>query len=299
MTYRAPVIVLGMQRSGTTMVAEILNRAGLFVGWRQDPNQEAFFFQLLNVWLFQAAGGSRGRPSAIDDLLSDPALREISREYLSYLVGSPKALSYLGPTKYPRYRDLRRIDFAWGWKDPSTTFTLPIWLDIFPDARVVHVTRHGVDVAASVVRNRQSQLEEDSAQYRKLKWVFPIRPKRSGFVDITRASSIESAFDIWEEYLVRGRQMTSTLGSRALEIRFEDLATDPTRIVEQLAEFCCLPLSASRRDELAGHFRPERAFAYMARPDLLAFASVRQARLHGYEAAPAPAATALKDATGP
>jgi hypothetical protein len=39
-----PVIILGMHRSGTTMVTKLLEEVGLFVGDRLDENHEAVLF---------------------------------------------------------------------------------------------------------------------------------------------------------------------------------------------------------------------------------------------------------------
>ncbi|MBW1793701.1 MAG: sulfotransferase [Deltaproteobacteria bacterium] len=40
----------------------------------------------------------------------------------------------------------------WGWKDPRTTLTLPLWLKLFPKARIIHVIRNGIDSALSLWR---------------------------------------------------------------------------------------------------------------------------------------------------
>jgi hypothetical protein len=49
---------------------------------------------------------------------------------------------------------------AWGWKDPRNSITLPVWLKLFPDARVIHIVRNGVDVAESLYRRQQRGFQE-------------------------------------------------------------------------------------------------------------------------------------------
>lgn len=39
-----PIVILGMHRSGTTMITEILEQLGLFVGDQKDDNCESLFF---------------------------------------------------------------------------------------------------------------------------------------------------------------------------------------------------------------------------------------------------------------
>ena len=54
------------------------------------------------------------------------------------------------------YRDWKEIKSGqpinWGWKDPRTTITFPIWLQVFPKAKILHILRNGVDVAISIYR---------------------------------------------------------------------------------------------------------------------------------------------------
>ena len=47
-----PIIIIGMHRSGTTMITEFLDQLGLFVGAKLDPNHESLFFFDLNKWIF-------------------------------------------------------------------------------------------------------------------------------------------------------------------------------------------------------------------------------------------------------
>lgn len=44
---------------------------------------------------------------------------------------------------------------AWGWKDPRTSLTWPLWLRIFPDAFVLHVRREVTAVTRSVLWREQ------------------------------------------------------------------------------------------------------------------------------------------------
>lgn len=43
--HQTPVIILGMHRSGTTMITKILENLGLFVGVEKEINHEALFLE--------------------------------------------------------------------------------------------------------------------------------------------------------------------------------------------------------------------------------------------------------------
>jgi hypothetical protein len=55
-----PIIILGMHRSGTSMINGLLQRAGVFIGHRQLPSRqhEAVFFLRFNEWIFSQANAT-------------------------------------------------------------------------------------------------------------------------------------------------------------------------------------------------------------------------------------------------
>src|ERR1700712_4793512 len=127
---RAPVIFIGMHRSGTSMLARLLEELGMFFGAVKDENNEALFFQDLNEWLLGQWGGPGPKPAAFNQHFWRSAETVKWTElYIRNLLASPRAIKFLGA----RYavRGIRGLDTPWGWKDPRNTFTLPLWLRIF------------------------------------------------------------------------------------------------------------------------------------------------------------------------
>src|SRR5437588_6692719 len=61
-TARQPVIILGMHRSGTSMVSELLDALGLFVGRELQDDHESTFFLALNETIFARVGASWDNP---------------------------------------------------------------------------------------------------------------------------------------------------------------------------------------------------------------------------------------------
>lgn len=284
---RPPVIILGMHRSGTTMVCQMLEELGLFVGRQKDPNNEALFFLKANDWLIQSAGGRWDYPQPIRVLLKHSVFREIIEDYLRLSVSTPRIASFLGWRNYLRYRSLYHLDIPWGWKDPRNTFTLPLWLNVFPHARVIHVLRHGVDVASSLLaRHRMS--EEDLARvrerYHKHRWLYNFKPMRTGFGTLNRPVLIEEGFTLWEEYVQQARTHVARLDERAMEVRFEEFLEDAPSHLEELACFSGLRVCKREVARVAAKADVRRAYAHHGQPCLRAFADAMADRLvlYGY-----------------
>jgi hypothetical protein len=267
------VVILGMHRSGTSMLARLLERMGLFVGWRKQGDHEARLFVALDNWLLEQAGGRWDHPEPVRDLIGEPAVRELAVDYLRLSLRSPRALSFLGPGRYLRHRSPEALPTPWGFKDPRATFTLPLWLDVFPAARVVHVMRHGVDVAESLRRRHERILAGRRARYRWLRASYRVRAKRAGFTTSVRCADLGRGFALWESYVDEAQRAVASVGERGLALRFEDFLAAPAESLAKLAEFCELAAPRERVEEVAGGVTGDRALAHRRDPALVRFAA--------------------------
>ena len=283
---RPPVIVIGMHRSGTSMLGRLMVDQGYFPGARLQDNDhhEALFFQKLNKWILGQAGGDWQRPEAVQALVDTPQARELVADYLDLSLRSPRAVEFLGARRFARYRSVQAITEPWGWKDPRTTFTLPFWLDVFPEAKIVHVKRHGVDVASSLVVRRERLLESTAATYRRRRLMYLVRPRISGFVPGVQLATLDAGLDLWDAYVTESQRHVDALGDRAFELRFEDLLDEPTKTLTALAEFCDLRTTTTDGRPLGDGIRRDRKAAYLTDPELSEFAHRRADTLarHGY-----------------
>lgn len=279
---QAPVIIVGMHRSGTSMVTRLLERLGLFVGWRKQRDHEALFFLGLNEWLLSQCGGAWDHPEPIRHLIGNPDARALVTDYLAVSLRSPRSVSFLGPGRFLRYRSPMALPAPWGFKDPRTTFTLPIWLDLFPEARVVYVCRHGVDVAASLKARQEALLRRRRERYRRLRPTYRIRPKQVGFTVGLRCATLGEGLELWEAYMRAGRGALLERGDRGLEVRYEDMLADPAVVLERLGSFCGLAPTPERCGELVRDIRPDRAFAYRSEPEQVDFAESVKDRLAAF-----------------
>ena len=57
-----PVIVIGMHRSGTSLMVKILEELGVFMGADQEHNKESIFFIWINKWIMHQTHASWDNP---------------------------------------------------------------------------------------------------------------------------------------------------------------------------------------------------------------------------------------------
>lgn len=282
MKSRSPIIVIGMHRSGTTMICRLLEELGLLVGHRKDDNFEARFFHNINLWLFSQSGARWDHPLPFHDLVDNVDARALAVDYIRrYLLDSPRTASFLGVGNYLKYRSVQKIDIPWGWKSPQNTFTLPVWMDLFPQAKVIHIYRHGVDVANSLrVRNRKDMSRNWIRNaYYGMPLLHSIWPKRGDFMGSVRCDSLEGGLGLWEEYMAEAKKHVEGMGDRAVEIKYEDFLAEPLPALLKLAQFCELPVDDVAVQQAAGRVKLERAFAYRKNPELRALADRAAQRL--------------------
>ncbi|MEF8982627.1 sulfotransferase [Thiohalorhabdus sp.] len=274
---RPPIILIGMHRSGTSLVAGLLARSGVDIGRRLGRNNEALFFRRLNRWLLAQGAATWTRPLPFSDVLDDPPSRELAADYLRASLKLPRSLGFWG------WRGLIGTGSqGWGWKDPRNTFTLPLWLELFPEARVINVERHGVDVAESLVVRRNRSLERSRQRFQKRRALYRFLPKRGELVDTPRLARRDPALQLWTEYMAEGRRRTEALGERALTVAYENLLQSPEQELERLAAFCGLVLDPAARHDLTASLDPGRAFAYRDDPELRRFAGDRTQLLEAF-----------------
>ncbi|MEE9162664.1 MAG: tetratricopeptide repeat protein [Candidatus Neomarinimicrobiota bacterium] len=140
------VNITGMHRSGTSMVARILNMCGLYLGPEErimppDEGNPAGYWQNLDM---------DGLTEAI----------------LAHLSGGWDFLLPPMPPNWEKYSDMvpfrkragiliqnMREREPWGWKDPRCSLTLPFWKSMLPGLRVIVCLRNPVEAARSITHH--------------------------------------------------------------------------------------------------------------------------------------------------
>lgn len=130
-----------MHRSGTSMVARLLQSCGLFLGREEElgfdtnngePHFEHVRFVMLNDQILSRLGGSWNNPPEFPAGWEKmPQIEALTRE-------AKKLLKRLG------------VQNHWGWKDPRNSLTLPFWRTLIPDLKLVICLRNPLEVAHSL-----------------------------------------------------------------------------------------------------------------------------------------------------
>jgi hypothetical protein len=279
-----PIIIIGMHRSGTSMITHLLESLGLFIGVNKDNNDEADYFQRMNEWTLKQAAGAWDSPEKIDELLANKEVLDLVLDYWQFSLHSPRQVFFLGWQRYLQGQRLAAMTTPWGWKDPRNTYTLPLWLTIFPNAKVIHIYRNGIDVAQSLRVRWYKDLETVQKRYQRQKFMFAAIPKLRTFPLSVRCSDLEQGFKLWESYLERAQTHVKALGERALEIRYEEFVLNPLGQLRTLAAFCELPVEEATLEQITSEVKNSRGQAYKKNPELLAFSKAVNKRLerHGY-----------------
>ena len=277
----SPIVVIGMHRSGTRLLVDVLDKLGIFMGADRQGDAESVTFMMINEWLFHQCGAFWSEPMSVHFMLSQPEVVE------ELAASTRRALAaqldkYAGPAGWHLEGRARELP-SFGWKDPRNTFTLPVWKQVFPNLRIIHIVRHGVDVAASLAR-RHAEALRAAAGGQAPSALTVIRDDAFGVLSSRRGWTLAEALTMWEQYLEKAHQESAALGERALEIRYEDLVTQPGRIVPMIAQFCGVPAPADGTS--VSGLEPSRAFAFRRSPQLTAFASSARDTLARYRYAP-------------
>lgn len=204
----APLFVLGVRRSGTTLLRLILDRSsGIAI-----PDESHFVPQLAH---------RHGAPVDRDRFLEDlRRLRTLPRWDLSPDEVAPLVRSGMTTgeaigaifTAYAAKHGKPR----WGDKTPAYMRHLPLLERLFPDAIFVHLMRDGRDVALSLLALGEGVVGRTGAN-----------PESAPGAALQWATEISDARAL-------GRRAGSP---RYLEVRYEELVAEPSAVVESVCTF--------------------------------------------------------------
>lgn len=266
---KSPIIFIGMHRSGTTMLTRMLDELGVFVGMDKDYNWESEYFRKQNDWAIETSGGAWDHPTPILDLLADDSLVDAAAKYLEIRLTALASRAFWGGGPFYLSSRNRIIRGPWGWKDPRNSFTLPIWLRLFPDAGVVHIHRHGIDVAASLRHRERKSRASRFETFEKNKRLYRVLPKRGGFSGSYRCADLDRAFRLWGEYMDQIAALDRVMPGRILHVCYEDLLDDPARHLALVVERLSIPCSAGEVKTVAASANADRCFAFQRDPELV------------------------------
>ena len=157
-----PIAVIGMHRSGTSMLAGMLHHLGVHMGTdlvmdNHVHNPLGYFedrdFLRLNERILTAAGGGWAKPPGGEAIAEVVKSGEFENEIMELAEARTE---------------------PWGWKDPRTSLTLPVYQAVLPDMKIIVINRQANAVVESLlVREPQMELVQARilwAEYERRVW---------------------------------------------------------------------------------------------------------------------------------
>jgi len=184
---QSPILITGCARSGTSMVAGVINICGSFGGKLYGPNK------------YNAKG-----------MFENQRIREaIDKGYLRELKMDPKGQKPLPDTsKLPIPSDWKqKVDRiiveegyqggSWFYKGARCCLVWPVWHYAYPNAKWIIVRRRSADIASSCLNTSFMDAYQDFEGW--IKWV---RHHEEKFVEMIQAGC--NVKIVWPERLVNG-----------------------------------------------------------------------------------------------
>ena len=214
-----PLIVLGVSRSGTTLLRVILDRSpGIAI-----PD-ESFFVPLLARRHRHAIDAAH----FLDDVARIPTIRDwgLTAADVAPRVRSGMERGDAIAAIFESYAE-RAEKPRWGDKTPMYMRHLALLDELFPSAQYVHLIRDGRDAALSF-------LEMPEGTFTRI-WAHPRTPAQFAC--------------LWRKEVRDARALGRRVGSdRYLEVRYEELVADPETLVRRICSFAEIPFEPAMLD---------------------------------------------------
>ena len=252
---KPPVIVIGMHRSGTGLVTQLLESIGIFMGAIQQGDHESVYHLRMNERVLSVAGikwDIQGRTTRLH-----PDCRILRKFKNSIQYRLQEFVYYWAGINWVRFVLARILGNkkGWGWKDPRNMLTLPCWLELFPNAKVIHVVRNGVDVADSLKKREERR----------------IHSRRNWHHHSTRCLSLDGGFHLWEEYVSIGMSYEKNPLINTHRVEFETLLGNVDQVIESLSEFLKVKPNSRKVDKFVKGIKKSRKNAWIENQDLRVF----------------------------
>jgi hypothetical protein len=207
-----PLIVLGVSRSGTTLLRVVLDRSpGIAI-----PD-ESFFVPLLARRHGRAVDAER----FLDDVARIPTIRDwgLSIAEVASRVRSGMPTGEAIAAIYEAYAE-RVGKPRWGDKTPMYMRHLPLLERLFPEAQYVHLVRDGRDAALSFLQMPEGTFTRT--------WAHPTTPAQFAC--------------LWRKEVREARALGARVGTaRYHEVQYEELMAAPEDAVQRICAFAELP----------------------------------------------------------
>jgi len=209
----APIVIVGVPRSGTTLLRVLLDSHSQILALPETPWLLGAYGRdgSLREMLSGLTDGPFGVVKNVAGLQSDH-VREAGRAFLEKLFEPVLIERKKSVVLFKTPADIRHLDFL---------------TDFLPDARYIHITRDGRDVAMSQLA-KKGTFFQDLKEYRNI--------------------TFANVFQRWMEWEKRIREVLYNPGVAVAHLRYEDLTENPEAELRKITQFLSVPFEPEMLD---------------------------------------------------
>ncbi len=209
----SPIVIVGVPRSGTTLLRVLLDSHSQILALPETP------------WLLGAYGRDPSLREMLVGLIEGPfgVVENVAGATPENVLDAGRAFIHRLFEPVLKERNKSTVVF----KTPADIRYLDFLLDLFPDARYIHITRDGRDVAMSQIA-KKGTFFQDLKEYRNI--------------------SFANVFRRWVEWERRIRDALYRPGIAVAHLRYEDLIENPEAELRKLSEFLGVPFEQGMLD---------------------------------------------------
>lgn len=220
MTYGQIICVLGMHRSGSSLLAQILHRNGIAIGknlvrkssYNPDGHFEDRFILHINKKILIHFEGTWDRPPHLPEgWLEDPFVQRLLEQARDY------------------HREVTSQYDRFLFKDPRTCLLLPFWQAAFGDMLYVVILRHPDSVVRSILTRNREWMKPSRFLWRRLRNAYHMwQGARERLAPINRDQA-RRLWTLYNDCIVR-----YTKDQPIVVLTFERLLADPGATVRDV-----------------------------------------------------------------
>lgn len=186
-----PIIVLGMHKSGTTLIARTLHESGVYMGdFSAGENYANCKYE---------------NTSAVE---INKSLLRAEKLHSTATVGPLSSISKIEPKISSFVEEMNRIQVPWGVKDPRLCLTYDVWRRFLPPHKVIFIFRSPERVLEHYTRGstktRLNKMRKDGLAALRAWYLYNVHAYR--IIQGLAAGAIVINF---EEYLTKGQPHTA------------------------------------------------------------------------------------------